>query len=159
MVYEYAFTNASVHVQPKSSDPDLYLLRLRKAQKHQPVISLLMACHPIRKEASPIFNDYVIFDLTLYYNCMAAVYELGPDICQPIKAIQIKSRLAKRIAVGLQLGLPPAESYRHLLSSLQRVHIQDNPRLFGLLLVSQDLATRALRLYFGNESLEVCFKG
>jgi hypothetical protein len=159
MVYEYTFANASVHVQPQSSDPDLYLLRLRKAQKHQPVVSLLMTCHLIRNEASPIFNDHVMFDLTLYYNCIAAVYELGPDICQPIKAIQIDPKLAKRIAVGLQLGLPPAESYRHLLSSLQRVYIKDIPKLFGLLLVSQDLATRALRLYFGNRSLEVCFKG
>jgi hypothetical protein len=156
IIYEYTFVNETVHVQPKSSDQYLYLLRLRGGQKHQPAISLLMTCNLIRREARPIFNDRVTFDLTPYYNCMAAVYELGPDVCQFIKAIQIEPRLAKRIATGLQLGFPPVEGYRHLLPSLQRVYIKHSP-LFGLLVVSHDLAIRAVRLYFGNDDLEVRF--
>jgi hypothetical protein len=157
MIYEYTFANATVHVQPNSNDQDIYLLRLRGAQKCQPVIALLVTCHLIRKEASPVFNEFVVFDLTPYYNCMAAVYELGPDVCQSVRAIQIEPRLAKRLAVGLQLGLSSGESSQHLLPSLQRVFIRHDSKLFGLLLVSHDLAIRAVRLYFGSESLQVHF--
>jgi hypothetical protein len=100
MIYEYVFANESVHVQPKSSNQDL---RLRGARTHQTVISLLMTCHLIRKEATSVFNDFVTYDLTPYYNCMAAVYELGPDVSSSMKAIQIEPGLAKRLAVQLQL--------------------------------------------------------
>ncbi|KAI1533183.1 hypothetical protein PtrSN002B_010408, partial [Pyrenophora tritici-repentis] len=90
MIYEYAFANEIVHVQPKSTDPiaDLYTPRTPGAQKYQSVISLLMTCRTIRKEASSIFNGLVTFDLTHYYNCMAAAYELGPDMCQTITSIK-----------------------------------------------------------------------
>jgi hypothetical protein len=53
MIYEYVFANESVHVQPKSSNQDLRLLRLQGRQKHQTVISLLTTCHLIRKEPAP----------------------------------------------------------------------------------------------------------
>jgi hypothetical protein len=74
MVYEYTFANATVHVQPKSSDRDLDLLRLRASQKHQSVLSLLLTCQTMRREATPVFNGSVIFESTPYYNRMAAVY-------------------------------------------------------------------------------------
>jgi hypothetical protein len=158
MIYEHTFTNKTIHVQPKSTDPlgGSCLLRRHGVPKYQQVISLLMTCRHIREEATPTFNELVTFDLTLYYNCMAAAYELGPDICQAIRAIKVEPRLAKRLALGLQQGAPPSTSYRYLLPSLQRVHIQQTS-IFGLLMMSPDLAVRALRLYFGNSKLEVIF--
>ncbi|KAK1908430.1 hypothetical protein P3342_009279 [Pyrenophora teres f. teres] len=158
MIYEYTFANEIVHVQPKSTDPiaDLYTPRIPGAQRYQSVISLLMTCRLIRKEASSIFNGLVTFDLTHYYNCMAAAYELGPDMCQTITSIKVEPRLAKRLAVGIQSGASPNTNYQHLLPSLHRVYIQDSP-IFGFFLVSHDLAIRALRLYFGHDRLEVQF--
>ncbi|KAF1839216.1 hypothetical protein BDW02DRAFT_626487 [Decorospora gaudefroyi] len=156
MIYEYTFADGTVHVQPKSTDTDLYLLRLRGDQKHQAIRSLLMACRIIREEATPVFNECVIFDFTTYHNSMAAVYELEPGICQSIKAIEIDPALAKTMAVGLQLGFRPTETYRQFLPSLQHVYIKHSPH-FGLLVVSHDTAIRALRLYLGNMNLGVHF--
>ena len=158
MIYEHAFINETIHVQPKSTDllGSTYLLRRNGIPKHQQIISLLMTCRHIREEATPTFNELVTFDLTLYYNCMAAAYELGPGICQAIKAIKVEPRLAKRLAIGLQQGAPSSTNYRHLLPSLQQVHIEQTS-IFGLLSMSPDLAVRALRLYFGNSNLEVIF--
>jgi hypothetical protein len=158
MIYEHAFTNETIHVQPKSTDPlgGSHLYRRHGAPKHQQIISLLMTCRHIKDEATPTFNELVTFDLTLYYNCMAAAYELGPEICQGIRTIKVEPRLAKRLALGLQQGAPQSTNYRHLLPSLQRVLIQQTS-IFGLLMMSPDLAVRALRLYFGHSSLEVIF--
>ena len=158
MIYEYTFANATVHVQPRSSYQGLYLLQTRAAQQHQSVVALLMTCHLMRKEATSVFKNSVVFDLTPYYNCMAAVYELGPDICRSIEAIQIEPRMAKRLAAGLQQGCPSRGSYWELLPSLRKVFIKHDSELFGPLLVTHDLAIRALRVYFGHERLEVCFE-
>jgi hypothetical protein len=117
MIYEYAFANESVHVQPKFRDEDLRLLRLQGRQKHQPVISLLMTCHLIQKEATLVFNDFVTYDLTPYHKCMVAVYELGLDVSSLIKAIQIKPHLPENLARQLHLANPASESHRHLLPS------------------------------------------
>ena len=159
MIYEFTFANETVHVHPKSADPvgHSYLLQLHRPRKYQHVASLLIACRKTRKEAWSTFNSLVIFDLTPYYNCMAATYELGPDMCQTIKAIRVEPRLAKRLATGLQQGAAaPDTNYQHLLPSLQHVYIQDSP-LFGVLVLSHDLAIRALRLYFGHDDLQVHF--
>lgn len=160
MIYEYTFANQTVHIHPKAADPvgNLYLLRRHGPRKYQPVASLLMTCRLIRNEAAPTFNALVIFDLTPYYNCMAAAYELGPDMCQTIKAIRVEPRLAKTLFAGLKQGLTPNTHYQHLLPSLQHVYIQDGP-LFGVLALSHGLAVRALRHYFGHEDLQVHFTG
>lgn len=158
MIYQHVFANEIIHVQPKSTDPlgGSYLPKYHGVPRYQQVVSLLMTCRHIRGEATPSLNDLVVFDLTLYYNCMAAAYELGPEICREIRAIKVEPRLAKRLAIGLQQGAPPNTNYRHLLPSLQRVHIQQTS-IFGLLMMSPDMAVRGLRLYFGYGDLEVIF--
>jgi hypothetical protein len=153
MIYEYAFANEYVHVQPKSSDQDL---RLRGARRHQTVISLLMTCHLIRKEATSVFNDFVTYDLTPYYNCMAAVYELGPGVSSFNESNTNRTGSRKEASCATHLGTPADGSYRHLLPSLQRVSMKHSP-VFGLLVVSHDVAVRVVRLYFGSEDLDVRF--
>jgi hypothetical protein len=87
---------------------------------------------------------------------MVAVYELGLDVSLFIKAIQIKPRLPENLARQIHLANPASESHRHLLPSLQRVFMKHTP-LFGLLVMSHGTAVRAVRLYLGNEDLEVHF--
>jgi hypothetical protein len=159
IIYEYTFANQTVHVIPKAAaDPvgNTHLLRLPGPRKYQHVASLLLTCRKTRKEATPTFNALVIFDLTPYYNCMAAAYELGPDMCRGIKAIRVEPWLSKRLAAGLQQGVTPNTNYQHLLPSLRHVYVQHGP-LFGVLALSHELAGRALRLYFGHDNLQVHF--
>ncbi|KAI0622985.1 hypothetical protein TUN199_04989 [Pyrenophora tritici-repentis] len=103
MIYEYAFANEIVHVQPKSTDPiaDLYTPRTPGAQKYQSVISLLMTCRTIRKEASSIFNGLVTFDLTHYYNCMAAATQQN-TISAPLLRLprKIRNKMYDYVLVG-----------------------------------------------------------
>ncbi|XP_014557013.1 hypothetical protein COCVIDRAFT_37539 [Bipolaris victoriae FI3] len=161
IIYEHTFTHQTIHVRPKSysslgTEPPL---QSHSAQKYRSVISLLLTCKTTRKEATPTFNALVTFDLTAYYDCMAAVYELGPDICRGIKSIRVDSRLAKRLAAGTQQGRVKETGYRDLLPALRHVYVSDNIVVFGVLAISHDLAIRALRVYFGWEGLEVHFPG
>ncbi|EMD97791.1 hypothetical protein COCHEDRAFT_31143 [Bipolaris maydis C5] len=156
LIYEHTFTHQTIHVHPKSYS-SLGLnspLHPYGARKYQSVIALLLACKTTRKEATPTFNALVTFDLTPYYNCMAAAYELGPDICRSIRSICVDPRLAKRLAVGMQQGGVKETGYRDLLPALRYVYVSDSSVVFGVLAVSHDLAVRALRVYFGWEGLE-----
>ncbi|EUC50080.1 hypothetical protein COCMIDRAFT_82978, partial [Bipolaris oryzae ATCC 44560] len=159
LIYEHTFTHQIIHVHPKAfsclgtQSP----LRPHGTRTYQSVISLLVTCKTTRKEATSIFNALVTFDLTPYYNCMAAAYELGPDICRGIRSIEVDPRLAKRLAVGMQQGGMKETGYRDLLPALRHVYVRDSSVVFGVLAVSHNLAVRALRVYFGWEGLEVHF--
>ncbi|EDU47137.1 predicted protein [Pyrenophora tritici-repentis Pt-1C-BFP] len=118
MIYEYAFANEIVHVQPKSTDPiaDLYTPRTPGAQKYQSVISLLMTCRTIRKEASSIFNGLVTFDLTHYYNCMAAATQQN-TISAPLLRLprKIRNKMYDYVLVGETVRV----HYSHLKDDMQ----------------------------------------